>query len=174
MTKKRGGDEDDELWQAVARTVTPYARRAAAPKNPKKQPAAAPPLSPARPSSAKRPPPSRPAAPPQKGFDAATRRKLERGQLPVEGRLDLHGMTQAEAFAALVRFIDTAARAGRRNLLVITGKGLKAGGGVLRRLLPQWAEEFPLREKILALSPARPRDGGEGAFYVRLRKPEKI
>lgn len=99
-------------------------------------------------------------------MDAATARRMKRGEFRPEGTLDLHGMTQGEAFAAFSRFIARAGREEKRNLLVITGKGTR-GGGVLRRLLPLWAEEIPA---ILALSPARPRDGGEGAFYVRLRR----
>lgn len=113
------------------------------------------------------------AAPPQKqGFDRATETKLKKGKLPLEGRIDLHGMTQEEAHRALRRFITDSLKAGRRTVLVITGKG-RAGGGVLRRMLPFWLEEPSLQKMVIALTAAQPRDGGDGAFYLRLRKKDK-
>lgn len=100
-------------------------------------------------------------------MDRSTQKKLEKGRLTLESRLDLHGMNQQEAFHALRSFIAAAVEENKRTLLVITGKGDKRKPGVLRRLLPLWLEENPY---VLALRPARPKDGGDGAFYIRLRK----
>ncbi len=81
----------------------------------------------------------------------------------------MHGMTQAGAFRALQRFIFSAAAHEKRTLLVITGKGLRSEG-ILKRMFPLWLEEAELKKHILAVTPARPQDGGAGAFYLRLRK----
>lgn len=106
------------------------------------------------------------------GFDKGTETKLKKGKLPLEGRIDLHGMTQDEAHRALQRFIPAAAVSGRRTLLVITGKGKMPTGGVLRRMVPIWLSEGSLATHVLAITPAQPKDGGDGALYVRLRKPK--
>ncbi|MFN0043836.1 MAG: Smr/MutS family protein [Alphaproteobacteria bacterium] len=104
-------------------------------------------------------------------LDAATDRRLRRGQLAIEGRLDLHGHTQAEGYAELAEFIANSHEAGQRCLLVITGRGDVAGErGVLRRNLPQWLGGPSLRPYVLGVSPAQPKHGGLGAFYVLLRK----
>jgi DNA-nicking Smr family endonuclease len=178
MKKGRGQDlepGDVEVWRIVARTVKPYH----APPTPEKKPTPKKKTASSSIKQAESPPLRRssrlPIAPVpiSAGFDAATERHLKRGRLPVEGRLDLHGCTQAEAFRALYHFIETAYGQGKRNLLVITGKGIKPGSGVLRRLFPLWLEEGALRSMVLAFSKAQPKDGGEGAFYVRLRKSKK-
>ena len=103
------------------------------------------------------------------GIDGATRRRLAQGQIPIEARLDLHGLTAAQAERRLARFVDQAARTGVRCVLVITGKGSE-GKGVLRRLVPLWLKTPPLSSQILAISQARQADGGGGALYVLLRR----
>lgn len=107
-----------------------------------------------------------------KGFDRSTETKLRRGQLPLEGRLDLHGLTQAEAFTALHRFIHAAVAQEKRTVLIITGKGQRFEG-VLRHMVPQWLEDPALAPYLVAVTPAQPKDGGTGAFYLRLRKPQR-
>jgi DNA-nicking Smr family endonuclease len=91
----------------------------------------------------------------------------------IDATLDLHGHTQASAHAALVHFIGECQTRGARLLRVITGKG-RAGGGALRELVPRWLEETPLRGHILAYDVADLRHGGEGAWYVRIRKGSGI
>ena len=115
---------------------------------------------------------SAPTAPRVPGsVDRGTVERLKRGQFVVEGRIDLHGMDQRAAFAALLGFVDTAIRGGKRALLVITGKGAGAdGGGVLRRSAPNWLMASPLAGRILTIQPAHIRHGGDGAFYVLLRR----
>ena len=80
-------------------------------------------------------------------------------------------MTQAEAFGALHRFIHAAVAQEKRTVLVITGKGQRFEG-VLKRMVPQWLEEPDLARHLVAITPAQPKDGGTGAFYLRLRKPQ--
>lgn len=169
MPKKGSGPkgldvEGEALWRHVTKSVTPYvpsSRRSAKAQSPEKTPKSksAPTARPC-----KLPTPSIPSA-----FDRATETKLKRGRLAIEGRLDLHGMTQSLAHAALIRFVRTAHANGKRILLVITGKGARQEG-VLRRLLPLWLETDDLAPHVLAFSVARPQDGGTGAFYLRLRK----
>jgi DNA-nicking Smr family endonuclease len=175
MKKRAGeeieGDEDDALlWQKVARTVKAYSpktRSRQATEKPIKTAAAKTRKTPVTP-----PPPVKQATapPPPARLNTATERKIRRGHMPVESTIDLHGMTQNEAYDALSRFIDRAEQRGYRMLLVITGKGAK-GDGVLKRMLPLWLEEAGLRRKIIGFSPAQQKDGGTGAFYVRLKKP---
>lgn len=169
-----GGDAPDDLavWQYVTRNIRPLQKKTAA-KQPAtkisigslattRTPAPASRHSPAKPS---------PVRPSTLGFDRSTETKLRKGRLEIEGRIDLHGMTQGEAHAALGRFIRAAVQAERRTLLVITGKG-RLGGGVLRRSLPLWLEDSAYGRDVLAITPAAPKDGGDGAFYIRLRKPK--
>jgi len=103
------------------------------------------------------------------GIDRATAERLKRGRYPVAARLDLHGMTQAEAHRALAGFIAGSRTAGRRCLLVITGHG-RMSGGILKAAVPRWLGEPDLRRHVLAIAPARPDAGGSGALYVLLRR----
>jgi DNA-nicking Smr family endonuclease len=89
--------------------------------------------------------------------------------MPIEARLDLHGLTQAEAHHALSRFIAGSRAVGRRCVLVITGHG-RFSGGVLKQAVPRWLHEAEMRPHILAISPAQPQHGGAGALYVLLRR----
>jgi DNA-nicking Smr family endonuclease len=154
------------LWREAMRSVTPLRGRAA--------PVAPPPSPTPRASTQAKPaePPVRPEGFDHfRGIDRANAERLKRGRHPIEARLDLHGKTQAEAHHALAAFIHGSSEAGLRCVLVITGRGLvPSGPGVLRSAVPRWLEEPGLRQKILAMAPAQPRDGGAGAFYLLLRR----
>lgn len=101
-------------------------------------------------------------------IDRSTARKFTTGRLPIEDRLDLHGLNQEQAHTRLNRFIEQAHGRAVRCVLVITGKG--HGVGVLKRQVPVWLNMPRLRPHILAFSPARRHDGGEGALYVLIRR----
>ncbi|CAK0753953.1 DNA mismatch repair protein MutS [Azospirillaceae bacterium] len=104
-------------------------------------------------------------------LDRRTQQRLRRGQLAIEGRIDLHGMTQNQAHQALTAFVHRGSRENRRCLLVITGKGAQnPEGGVLRNAAPRWLGEPPLVKMVVAVQPAQPKDGGDGAFYVLLKR----
>ena len=103
------------------------------------------------------------------GLNKTTRRKLFRGNLPIEARLDLHGFNAQQAETRLRAFIQQSASLGHRCVLVITGKGVR-GEGILRRHVPFWLKQPPLVGTILAISNAAPKDGGAGAIYVLLRR----
>ena len=105
------------------------------------------------------------------GIDRANAERLKRGLHKIEARLDLHGMTQAEAHGALRPFIAASRAAGRRCVLVITGRGLgQSGPGVLKGAVPRWREEPEIRRHLLAIAPAQPHHGGPGALYLLLRR----
>lgn len=109
------------------------------------------------------------------GLERQMSSRLKKGRVVIEGRIDLHGHSQDQARRALDAFIAGAAAAGRRCVLVITGKGSGRddGTGVLRRVVPWWLNVAPNRERVLAFSYAAPRDGGEGALYVLLRRQRR-
>jgi DNA-nicking Smr family endonuclease len=98
-------------------------------------------------------------------------RSMRRGMLPIDGRLDLHGLTAAQAQEKLVEFLRTMRTRNERCVLVIHGKGERvAGSGVLRGEISAWLSQGKAREHVLAFTTAREDDGGEGAVYVALRR----
>ena len=113
------------------------------------------------------------------GLDRKTSDRLRKGQLPIDGILDLHGMTRVNAHEALNRFIQNGYVQGKRCILVITGKGagadgrrdpLNQGQGVLKQSVPQWLNEPPNKALVLQSARAKPHHGGDGALYVLLRR----
>lgn len=104
--------------------------------------------------------------------------RMKRGKLSPEARIDLHGMTLARAHPALNGFIIDAHARGLRLVLVITGKGKDRdrGGpiperrGVLRHQVPDWLRMPPLGPLVLQVTAASRKHGGEGAWYVYLRR----
>ena len=150
---------DIGLWQHAVRDVLPLRGRPA-PELPAPPPA---------PIAA--PPPCPPPSDPGPGIDRANAERLKRGRHPIAARLDLHGLTQAEAHRALSRFVAEASETGRRCVLVITGRGLSPSGpGILKTLVPRWLAEPEFRRHVLMTAPAQPKDGGAGALYVLLRR----
>ncbi len=181
---------DGELWRRVAGSVRPLprgqgrGRGAPSATKPADTPAKAPdqppdPLLPA-PRPQRRPPdmrtPAFSSAAPRDlshgaadGLDKRSLARLRRGMLPIEGTIDLHGMTQAEAHLALHQFIAASQQRGRRCVLVITGKGSHSEG-VLRAAVPQWLNLPANRSLVLAFAYATPAQGGAGALYVLLKR----
>ena len=184
MTRRRIlSSSEKALWDKIARTVVPLRPEPPPPSvtlpvPPKASPPAEAPK-PAQPPA--EPPPAAPAPPPAikarpaSDLDRKTRRKLARGALGIDARIDLHGMTQEEAHGALSRFIVASVGQRRRVVLVITGKGLGEGEGrgVLRRSVPHWLAGRDLARHIVTFGPANPTHGGDGALYVRLRSPKR-
>ncbi|WP_029058178.1 Smr/MutS family protein [Stappia stellulata] len=125
-----------------------------------------------RPKAPPAPPPLTPLAP----LEPRQRRKLARGTRAIDARIDLHGLTQAEAHVRLRGFLAQAQAQGCSLVLVITGKGgpggsLSADGrGVLRRVVPQWLSFAEFRPLVVGFEEAHAGHGGGGALYVRVRK----
>ena len=99
-------------------------------------------------------------------------RRLRRGLLPIDARIDLHGMVAKEARAQLELFLRTMRARGERCVLVVHGKGQHSpqGLGVLRGEIAAWLSQGGSSRQVAAFVTAREEDGGEGAVYVLLRK----
>jgi DNA-nicking Smr family endonuclease len=173
---RRLSEDEHALWEAVTRSVKPLRKRAAKPTleiagdKPAtrllRKSAAKPDVSPRSPKAA--------APPPLATIDRRTRQKIARGKHEIDGRIDLHGYTQNEAHAALLRFLRAAQTKGGKVVLVITGKGVRGEHGrergVLRRQVPLWLALPEFRAYVVGFDEAAISHGGEGALYVRLRK----
>ncbi|MEP9397649.1 Smr/MutS family protein [Mesorhizobium sp. KR2-14] len=165
-------DEDRVLWSLVARSTTPLKGRMAVELPP--EPAMTMEQAMAAEKPVAKPAPAAPAKPRltvTHSFDSQTHGKLAKGRLPIEGRVDLHGMTQEEAYSLLLSFLGRAYAGGVRYVLVITGKGSSSGGeGVLRRAVPGWLATPPFRVLVSSHDHAARKHGGAGALYIRLRR----
>jgi DNA-nicking Smr family endonuclease len=112
-------------------------------------------------------------------MDSGLHRAMTRGKLDPDARIDLHGMTLAQAHSALTGFLMGAHARGNRLVLVITGKGRKADDhaaplparhGVLKHEVPGWLRSGPLAQLVLQVREAHRTQGGAGAYYVYLKK----
>jgi DNA-nicking Smr family endonuclease len=174
---RRPGPDDIGLWRRAMRGVAPLPGRSIPLDADRRHPAGntgEAPSRPGKPATSPAPPgtPLPAPLPPLDrfaGIDRANAEKLKRGRRAIEARLDLHGLTQAEAHEALLRFIAGSHAAGRRCVLVITGRG-RFSGGVLKDAVPRWLNDAAMRRHLLAIAPAQPHHGGSGALYVLLRR----
>lgn len=122
-------------------------------------------------------PPGQPASaasrlPPLHPIERPTRRKIGKGRIALDGRIDLHGQTEATAHGVLLFFLRQAQAQGFRHVLVITGRGASYGStGTLKRAMPHWFSTGEFRSLVAGYEPAERGHGGEGAFYVRVRRP---
>jgi len=179
--RRRLTGEERDLWRTVARSITPL--RPQAP--PDRDEAAVPdtpapsvksriksPRASAIRTEAKQP--AKTVVPALETLARRDRKRVASGRHTIDARIDLHGRTQTEAYSALLSFIARSQSRGARMVLVITGKGTDRGGegrGVLRRQVPMWLALPELRASVIGFEPAAPAHGGEGALYVRLRRP---
>ncbi|MEP6355647.1 MAG: Smr/MutS family protein [Hyphomicrobiales bacterium] len=125
-----------------------------------------------------------PELPPVLHMDRKAKSRLSRGLRNIDGRIDLHGMSQQQAYEALMTFIGRSRASGWKTVLVITGKGAQSlkedqstyyemgreAPGVLRRKVPQWLSQPQMRQFVIGYDIAAPNHGGNGAYYVRIRK----
>ena len=172
---RRGKDEapeDIDLWQEVARQVRPLSpKQSTVQPSPREKPAAQVKVSQA--PRERRPPPKGSDTPlrhgTSSGLDKRQGERLRKGKLPIEGRLDLHGLYQDAAHRALERFLAGSVAQGKRCVLVITGKG-RGDSGVLRQEVPRWLNQSPNRALVVSFTYAQLKDGGEGALYILLKR----
>ncbi|MSO72126.1 MAG: DNA mismatch repair protein MutS [Rhodospirillaceae bacterium] len=171
--------DDAKIWRYVTRSVEPLKGMMA--RHPALDQAETDPPASSRVSPALRsqmpPRPSRIPIPPTPltlgttaDIDRRTAQRLKRGDMAVDGRIDLHGLNLDQAHDALAVYIRSAYARGARCLVVVTGKGKGESIGKIRNETPHWLNQAPLRSLILAVASARPRDGGEGALYVLLKR----
>jgi DNA-nicking Smr family endonuclease len=186
MSRRRSlSDEERALWTGVARSITPlHPRRPSADvpeptqsaelltKSPVKGKKSAPVGARSPAMSASQP---KNNAPPLAPLGRRLKQRVARGRESIDARLDLHGFTQAQAHAALLRFLRRAQADGVRTALVVTGKGTTKGAeahepGVLKRQVPLWLSLPEFRPLVIGYEDAHVAHGGGGALYVRLRR----
>lgn len=176
--------EDRILWETVARTAKPLTGRHRKKTEPDDldlwEQEVAPKSSVPAPKRIKEPEgsisPKQPALKPKEPLiyplDRPTHRKIAKGRLDIEARIDLHGLTQREAHELLYGFLANAHGRGLRHVLIITGKGRSTGGeGILKQAVPHWFSTPIFRLLVGAYEDAAHHHGGLGALYVRLRRP---
>jgi DNA-nicking Smr family endonuclease len=173
MSRRRLSDDERALWRGFARGVTPLRGSADAA------------LGGAPGQATRETPPTQSVAkeradakqpPALAQFDRRLRQRVARGHAAIDVRLDLHGMTQTQAHAALRRFLTWAQAQDAKLALVVTGKGVGGAAGspsergVLRRQVPLWLSLPEFRRFIVSFEEAHAGHGGEGALYLRLRR----
>jgi len=189
--RKTLSEEDQKLWEMVTQSAEPLhavsyvlpapivAAKRPEVKNPR-------PIKPfkmnGRPESRLRfdlaTDPMQPLSRAPQALDKRTHDRLRKGKKAPEARIDLHGMTAAQAHGALRGFILSCHARGLRLVLVITGKGkdrdedgpIPVRRGVLRHNVPGWLSAAPLGPVVLQVSSAHLKHGGHGAYYVYLRR----
>ena len=179
MSRRRALSDDERvLWRTVTRSIAPLKGKKPiadegmeAPVEPKagkpvKRVSDVPVTAAPRPS----------APPPLAPLGRRMKQRLSRGTAEVDGRIDLHGLTQAEAHTVLWRFLHQAQARDAKVVLVITGKGARPGSdphaerGVLKRQVPLWLESTELRPLVVGFESAGIGHGGQGALYVQVRR----
>ena len=187
MSRRRQlSDEEAALWAGFARSIKPLKSAKPVARASLKSSAAESVATTPAPSQTRshpvtpretRPAPSPPLAP----LGRRLKQRVARGREPIDARLDLHGMTQQQAHAALLRFLHRAQASGAKTALVVTGKGLRKSSGsegrdadnrpgVLKRQVPLWLALPEFRPLVVGFDDAHVGHGGEGALYVRLRR----
>jgi DNA-nicking Smr family endonuclease len=180
MSRRRLSSDERVLWKGVTRSIAPLRKVSQAEIDDDLAAAAAAAPAP-RPRARSAPMPAALAAPPKPAtppplaqLARKTKKRIARGTHAIDGRLDLHGMTQAEAHDALFGFLRAKQARGSKVVQVITGKGARGGDtggrGVLNRMVPMWLRLPEFRSLILGFESASISHGGEGALYVSLRK----
>ncbi|MFS8114640.1 Smr/MutS family protein [Rhizobium jaguaris] len=117
------------------------------------------------------PPPAKQPSGAHHPLERPVKRKIAKGRLALEARIDLHGLIQSEAHAMLLDFLLRAHQRGLRHVLVITGKGSSMGSeGALKRAVPMWFSKPEFRFLISSYETAAQHHGGDGALYIRLSR----
>lgn len=160
--------EERVLWTAVTKSVAPLGNL------PVSGPEMAEHVSPVQGGSkmGSIPPAGEKGPPPLASLGRRMRTRVARGKEAIDGRLDLHGLTQSQAHATLLQFLRAASAREARLVLVITGKGARGDGerGVLKRQVPQWLSLPEFRALVIGFEDAHVAHGGEGALYIRVRR----
>jgi DNA-nicking Smr family endonuclease len=172
MSRRRLSDDEQALWRGFARGVAPLRHGAEAALGVAPEQAAR--QEPSHDVRKERLQTKQPPALAQ--FDRRLRQRVTRGQATIDVRIDLHGMTQRQAHAALLRFLKAAQARNAKLALVVTGKGVGPAAaaaserGVLRRQVPLWLSLPKFRRFIVSVEQAHTSHGGEGALYLHLRR----
>lgn len=185
-TRRGLSEEDQRVWAAVARTVTPLHPRKL-PVKPEASPLPVAEPTPATPPARKvkgrvpaplppKPVP-RPASESPLQLDGSWEKRIAKGTLAPDFSLDLHGHGLDAAYQRLLHGLTQAKAMGARVVLVVTGKARSADPmdrgnqrGAIRAKVADWLQASEHASDIVALRGAHRRHGGPGALYVILRK----
>jgi DNA-nicking Smr family endonuclease len=178
-------DDEQGLWDRLKQSVRPLPRRRPVTKNATAEAKLADQTAPPPPAKrdkktkqttaapSKTAPVAKPSPPSLAPFEEKTLRRLSRGLVGIDDKIDLHGMRQERAHLALGAFLKKSQARGDRIVLVVTGKGQEEGTherGVLRGAVPLWLARSDLRDLVVGFEEAGRRHGGAGALYVRIRR----
>jgi DNA-nicking Smr family endonuclease len=177
MSRRRQlSDDEQALWRGLARSITPL-RKSKEPAKLSDVDGEPVPVLPTPQMTPRKAAPPTAQTPPLVPLDRRLKQRVARGREPIDDRIDLHGKTQAQAHAALLRFMRFAQANGCRFVLVVTGKGTSRGEqgfaaerGVLKRQVPMWLALPEFRPFIVGFEDAHVSHGGQGALYVRIRQ----
>tara|TARA_B110000263_G_scaffold238214_1_gene239238 strand:+ start:115 stop:663 length:549 start_codon:yes stop_codon:yes gene_type:complete len=108
-------------------------------------------------------------------------KKLKQGKIPVDKKIDLHGYSLFEAETLFFQTIKECYLSNLRCILFVTGKGSKQHNvdsekthklyyGKIRSKFYEWLISPSLQKYILSYEGADIHHGGDGAFFVYLRK----
>lgn len=175
--------EDRDIWDKVARTVSPARPRkaeriavtAASVQSALKAELKAPPkfVKPTRAVPSAPPPsrqgPGRTAQGAPDPLEPRRHRRIARERDPIEATLDLHGFGRFDAQDQVTAFLTSCQSRGLRAVLLITGQG-RRGGGVIRASIHEWLQGPGLRGVVSGFAAAHRRHGGDGAIYVTLKR----
>jgi DNA-nicking Smr family endonuclease len=184
MSRRRElSEEERALWTGAVRSVRPLRRSRTIVQLEESAKSAV--DTKRAPTPRRSPDPAPQARPPAKtpalvALGRRLKQRVARGHDPIDARIDLHGHTQKQAHAALFHFLQRAQADGARTVLVVTGKGAARGAreagserGVLKRQVPMWLSLPEFRSFLVGFEEAHVGHGGEGALYVRLRRPDR-
>ena len=102
------------------------------------------------------------------GLQYSVLKKLRQGKQPIEHVLDLHGLTVVQARKELQAFLGECETAGLRHVIIVHGKGFRSRDKpVIKPMVNRWLRAA---DNVLAFHSAQPKDGGNGAVYVLLKK----
>ncbi|GAP23894.1 SMR/MUTS family protein [Gluconobacter frateurii NBRC 101659] len=105
------------------------------------------------------------------GLDDTSWKRLSRGNLKVDAKLDLHGYIVQDAFDRLIEFMHRAKARNWRCVEVVTGLGSGATSGLIRRELPLWLQRADIRPMVLAV--VHPHAANHGSVRILLRTKRK-
>ncbi len=176
MSPRMPSEDDRRLWHSVTGDIAPLKGRAL-PDTPVEVTEAAEETKKPAPRQQARPLPPLPPEPPSTpSLDRNTAKRLKSGKIRPDAKVDLHGLTLDEANSRVHATVAQALERGHRLLLVVTGRGGKKlasaeqGTGRIRASLETWIRNGPHRHRVVDIRQAHVSHGGEGAYYVYLKK----
>ena len=98
---------------------------------------------------------------------------LNKKKIEPDGTIDLHGFNLKEAKLKLKNYVFQAFNSNKRNILIITGKGLNKTG-LLKKEVPIWLNEKEIKIFLISYENAPKSFGGEGALVIRLKNKQKV